>query len=74
MIEARCIETNEIAYIPPANIETHDADIDQFGFITFYDCQSHKYYRTELPWEHGLDEFIQFVDNETNSSEMDDVA
>jgi len=71
MIDAKCLDDGVVEYIKAMDIETHDAKKDKDGHIIFYNSNTHKYYRTELPWEHGVDEFIEFVDRETNSSEMD---
>ncbi|OUR95866.1 hypothetical protein A9Q84_15315 [Halobacteriovorax marinus] len=74
MIDAKCIEDNTVAYVKARDIETHDIKIDGEGYITFYNTSNHKYYKSELPWDHGLDEFITFVDCEVNSAEIDDAA
>lgn len=71
MIQSKCIQTGENLYSEASNIETHELTIDGSGFITFYDARLHKNCRTVLAWKHGTQEFIDFVEHEVNSVEID---
>lgn len=75
MIEARCVDTDQLVYVQARDIETHDASVDSEGYITFYESNSHKYYKTVIAWPHGgLQEFIDFVDGEVNGGEIENVS
>lgn len=71
MIDAKCIEDNKVSYVPAKDIETHNIKMDKDGFITFYNSTTHKFYRSELPWKNGLEDFVEFVDHEVNSAEIE---
>ncbi len=71
MIHAKRLDTGETVYSEARDIETHDLQIDNKGFITFYDSRFHKKCITEMPWKNGVQDFIDFVEHEVNTEETD---